>query len=62
MLNQTSYISQDNYVDQHPYTAVDLVVGILILTILCAVFVIFFLLTFYACRKALRPRNGFQPL
>lgn len=62
MLSQTTSIPQDQFMELRPYTAVDLVVGILILTILCVVFFIFFFLTFYACRKALRPRNGFQPL
>jgi uncharacterized membrane protein len=34
----------------------------IILTILCAVFVIFFFLTFYACKKALKTHNGYQSI
>lgn len=45
-----------------PFTVVDMVVGMIILTILCAVFVIFFFLTFYACKKALKAHNGYQSI
>lgn len=45
-----------------PYSAVDMVIGMIILTILCAIFVIFFFLTFYACKKALKGHNGYQSI
>ena len=47
LLNQT--LPQIPYQTTRPYTIVDLVVGTCVLAILCVIFVIFFILTFYAC-------------
>lgn len=55
MLNQTYVLGlSPNYIS-HPYTSTDLIVGMLVLTILSIVFLIFFAFTFSACRKALKP-------
>ena len=62
LLNQTSSISPTPYYTERPYTAVDLVVGIVILSILCVIFVIFFFLTFYACKRVIRTRSGYTDI
>jgi len=59
LLNQTNSIPSSPQV-QRPFTAVDLVVGIIVLSILCFVFVVFFFLTFHACRKVLKTRGGYS--
>ena len=62
LLNATSAIPQSDYVYDRPYSAVDMVVGIIVLSILCVVFVVFFCLTFYACRKVISARSGYQDI
>ena len=52
---------EPNYTER-PYTTVDLVVGVIVLSILCLVFVIFFFLTFYACRKVIKTRSGYTDI
>jgi apyrase len=60
MLNQTNSITSDIHNVVYPYTLVDLVVGMIVLTILCLIFVVFFFFTFSACVKSLRPvANGY---
>lgn len=60
MLNQTTSIPDDPHQVERPFRPVDLVVGIIILSILCVVFVFFFLLTYHACRKVLKTRGGYE--
>ena len=62
LLNQTNAIPDNPHQVERPFSAVDLVVGILVLSILCFVFVIFFFLTFHACRKVLKTRGGYSHL
>ncbi len=62
IINQAAGYSDTPYQSTHPYSAVDLVIGMIVLTILCAIFVIFFFLTFYACKKVLMNSNGYQSL
>lgn len=62
MLNQSKSIPDDPNHVVRPYSAVDLIVGILVLTILCSVFVLFFLLTFNACRKVLKSHAGYSQI
>ena len=62
LLNITSTIPVEPYALYLPYTSVDLVVGILVLSILCLVFVVFFILTFQACRKVIRTRSGYTDI
>jgi len=64
-MNRTTedhYRPEFGYHDSRPFTPVDLVVGMIILSLLCAIFVIFFFLTFYACKKALEAHNGYQSI
>lgn len=59
----TSHYNLNNpYHEARPFTVIDLVVGMIILTLLCAIFVIFFFLTFYACKKALEAHSGYQTI
>jgi Golgi nucleoside diphosphatase len=60
LVQQTTTIPDNPYDIQRPFKAVDLVVGIIILSTLCVVFVIFFFLTFHACRKVLKTRGGYS--
>lgn len=60
MLNQTTLIPDNPHQVERPFRPVDLVVGIIILSILCVVFVVFFLLTYHACRKVLKSRGGYE--
>ena len=60
MLTQTTSISDDKHQVERPFRPVDLVVGIIILSILLVVFVFFFLLTYHACRKVLKTRGGYE--
>lgn len=62
LLNITSTIPVEPYALFLPYSSVDLVVGILVLSILCLVFVVFFILTFQACRKVIRTRSGYTDI
>ena len=59
LLQKTTNISNSPHHTERPFQAVDLAVGILVLAILCVVFVVFFFLTFHACRKVLRKRGGY---
>ena len=59
LLNQTNAIPDNPHQVERPFSAVDLVVGILVLSILCFVFVVFF---FLACRKVLKTRGGYSHL
>ncbi len=59
-MNKSYEFPESPYHETFPYTVVDMVVGMLILTILCVIFVIFFFLTFYACKKALSMHDGYQ--
>ncbi len=61
-MNHTSAYTENPYHETFPYTTVDMVVGMLILTILCLIFVVFFFLTFYACKKALGTHDGYQTI
>ncbi|XP_064403090.1 ectonucleoside triphosphate diphosphohydrolase 8-like [Halichondria panicea] len=60
IMEKSNKLPQDPYSEVRPYTTVDLVVGMIILSILCAIFIVFFFLTFYACKKALNTRSGYQ--
>jgi len=62
LLNQTGSIPQIPYDEERPFSAVDLVVGIIILSILCIIFVIFFFLTFHACKKVIKTRSGYTDI
>ena len=55
MLHETSNFPVNVYYTHRPYKTVDLVVGMIVLTLLCVVFVVFFFFTFSACRKGLKP-------
>lgn len=59
LLQQTTTIPDSPHHTERPFEAVDLAVGILVLAILCIVFIVFFFLTFHACRKVLRTRSGY---
>ena len=61
-MNMTYKFPESPYHEAFPYSTVDMVVGMLILTILCVIFVIFFFLTFYACKKALKTHDGYQSI
>lgn len=60
MLEKTKFIPDNPHENERPFRAVDLVVGIIVLSILCMVFVAFFVLTFHACRKVLKMRGGYE--
>ena len=60
LLNQT--LPKIPYQTGRPYSLVDLIVGMCVLAILCIVFVAFFILTFYACRKVIRTRSGYTDI
>ena len=62
LVNQTTLIPDDPHQVQRPFQSVDLVVGIVVLSILCLVSLVFFSLTFHACRKALKSRGGYSTL
>lgn len=65
LMNRTTadhYKVSNGFHEARPFTTVDLVVGMIILTLLCAIFVIFFFLTFYACKKALEAHGGYQTI
>ena len=62
LLNITSTIPVKPYVFSRPYSSVDLVMGILVLSILCLVFVVFFVLTFQACQKVVKTRSGYTDI
>ena len=55
MLDQTNSLGKNPSTIVYPYSSADLIVGMLVLTILTGVFVVFFAFTFSACRKSLRP-------
>jgi hypothetical protein len=59
LLQETTTIPDSPHHTVRPFEAVDLAVGILVLAILCVVFVVFFFLTFHACRKVLRTSSGY---